>query len=320
MERRIFHKDILTHCYQRTADGGVLFYSYSDHLVHFTRYCITARKYGIQVLGLCQMPDHIHDSVRAGKRQDLERFKQETNAGFSRNWNAHHGLDGSVLESPFGSAPKSGEKKVRSNLVYVGNNPVERKLVEKAEEYRWNYLAYAVSDHPFSEKLVIRNARWPLQKAAREVKARFKEGKPMNHAQLKRLSAPLDREERQQLTDYIISTYNVIDYAAAIRYFGTYDDMLTAMHATTGSEHDLNEVFIGRSDAHYARMTRILMQECRLNDIHEILSFPDDKKYSLFLLLRRKTDAPVKQIAKFLHLSLTKGNILAGGIDRETNT
>jgi len=304
MKRRIFFKEILNHCYQRTTDGGIQFYTYSDHLYFFTLYCVLARKYGIQVLSLCQMPDHVHDSVVAGQMEDLARFKRQVNTDYTRARNSFFGLKELQWEPRFGSAPKFGEKKVRSNLVYVGNNPVERKLVKRAEEYRWNYLAYAVSNHPFSEKLVIRKARWPLQKAVREVKAQFKDGKPMNYALLQRLFGPLDREERLQLTDFIISTYNVIDYAAAIRYFGSYEEMLTAMHATTGSEHDLNEVFIGRSDAHYARMTKILLQECRLKDIHEILSFPNDEKYSLSLLLRRKTDAPVKQIAKFLHLSM----------------
>jgi len=284
------------------ADGGVLFYTYSDHLVYFTQFCTLARKYHIRVLALCQMPDHVHDSVVADRKQDLVRFKQYTNSGFVRIRCRHFGLGGAVFESTFGSAPKVGDKNVRSNLVYVGNNPVERKLVKRAEGYRWNYLAYAVSDHPFSEKLVIRKARWPLQKAVREVKAQFRDGKPMNYALLQRLFDPLDRKERLQLTDFIISTYNVIDYAAAIRYFGSYEEMLTAMHATTGSEHDLNEVFIGKSDAHYNKMAAILLREGKVGEIHDIISLSPDEKYGLFLFLRRKTQAPARQVAAFLHM------------------
>ena len=45
MKRRGFYKDILTHCYQRSADDGVLFYTYGDHLVYFTLYCTLARKH-----------------------------------------------------------------------------------------------------------------------------------------------------------------------------------------------------------------------------------------------------------------------------------
>jgi hypothetical protein len=158
------------------ADRGVLFYTYTDHLVFFTHYCVMARKHGIRVLSLCEMPDHVHDSVVAEKKEDLEQFKRETATTFSKNHNDWFLQKGPVLEGPFGRAPKREEKKARTNLVYVGNNPVERKLTARAEEYRWNYLAYAASDHPFSEKLVIRNARWPLQKAVKEVKASFKAG------------------------------------------------------------------------------------------------------------------------------------------------
>lgn len=308
MKRRKFIKGILNHCYQRTEDGGVLFYTYSDHLVYFTQYCIMARKYRIQVLAMCQMPDHVHDSVIASRKQDLEQFKQYTNSGFVRIRNGQFNLSGPVFESTFGSVPKTGDKKARSNLIYVNNNPVERKLVSEAEQYRWNYLAYAVSNHPFSERLILRDARWPLQKAVKEVKAQFKAGKPMNYAELHRLFQPLDRIERLQLTDFIISIYNVIDYKAAIRFFGSYEKMLLALHATTGSEHDLNEFFIGKSDTHYNRMTSILLREEKVHDIHDILSMTVDQKYELYLFLQHETQATSEQIAAFLHMPLKKAS------------
>ena len=304
MRRRKFIKGVLNHCYQRMKDLGVLFYTYSDHLVFFTQYCVMARKYGIRVLALCQMPDHVHDSVIADRKMDLYRFKQESLSWFALRWNARAGVKGAVFECSFGSAPKIGDKSVRSNLIYVGNNPVERKLVLKAEDYRWNYLAYAKSDHPFSEKLVLREASWPLRKALKEVKAQANAAKPMNHALIDRLLAPLDQKEREQLVDFIVRTYNVIDYAEASKYFDTYEDMLIAMHAATGSEYDLNEVFIGKSDVPYNRMTGILLREGMVKDIHDILSLSVDEKFELFLYLRRKTDTPPEQIAAFLHMPL----------------
>ena len=306
MKRRKFYRNTLTHCFQRTADGGVLFYTYGDHLVYFTHYCTLARKYRIRVLAMCQMPDHIHDSVLTDRQENLERFKCEMNATFSRKHHEWFHQAGAVFESPYGSAPKFDDKKVRTNLIYVANNPVERKLVTRAEEYRWNYLAYATSDHPFSEKLVIRKARWPLQKAIREVKVQFKAGRPMNYAQLERLFLPLDRKERLQLTDYIVSTYNVIDYQGAIRYFGSYENLLTAAHSTTGSEYDLNEQFVGKSDVCYNKMSLSLLQEGKLKDIHDLLTLSVDERYELYLFLRRTMDALPEQIAKFLHVSIKK--------------
>ena len=302
MKSRLIYRDILTHCYQRTADRGILFYTFSDYIVYFTIYCLMARKYNIRVLALCQMPDHIHDSIVSGCKRNISLFKSEVNKRFSRAWNSNISLSGSVFEGPFGSAPKIGDKKARSNLIYVYNNPVERRLVKRAAEYRWNYLAYGHSSHPFSEKLVIRYSSPALQRAVKEVKRVFLAGLPINYALLKRLFDSLDRMERLQLTDYIISTYNIIEYDSSSRFFGGFEDMIRAIDSSTGNEFDLNEIFVGKSDICYRQMTSALLQEQHLKDIHEILTKTKEEKYDLLLLLIKHTSADPKQISKFLHL------------------
>ena len=192
------------------------------------------------------------------------------------------------------------DKKVRTNLIYVGNNPVERHLVENAEDYRWNYVAYAVSDSPFSRKYVQREASSALKKAVNEVRSQYGKEMPLNYQMLKRLFEPLDTQESQQLIDYIISLYNVIDYASALEYFGgSYKRFITALHSTTGSEHDIREKKTGKSDIYYAQMSNILISEYGINDIHEILTM-DKMKLSAFL--RGKTLATGKQISKYLRM------------------
>ncbi|MBO4635279.1 MAG: transposase [Bacteroidales bacterium] len=302
-KKRPFQKDILIHCYQRTADHGLLFYCYSDYLVWYTLICTAARRHKVRIMSACAMPDHIHLSVVAKTRKDLSGFMRDWASGYACMFNALCHKTGPLFET-YGSAPKYGDKKARTNLIYVGNNPVERRLVTKAEDYRWNFLAYACSDFPFSKKLVLRKARWPLQKAVREVRAQFKAGRHMTYPQLKRLFKPLTQEERQQLTDFIISTYKTIDYPAVIRYFDSYNEMLLAMHANTGSEYDLNETFIGKSDAHYSKMIAVVMENLRPKDIHDILALSPEKKYEVFQLIRKHSDAMGEQIAHFLHLPL----------------
>ena len=302
MKSRKFYRDIINHCYQSTADNGILFYTVSDYLVYFTLYCILSKKYGIKVFSLCQMPDHIHDAVASRNQSDLVEFKRELNSRFAREYNKHCGTQGQVFEMPFGSAPKYGDKNARSVIVYIGNNPVERQLVTHAEEYRWNYLAYAFCSNPYSDKIVIRRSSKALRTAVKVIKAQHKAGRPLNFTLLKNITKELSAGELQQITDFIISTYNVIDFVSAIRFFDTYADMLTAMHATTGSEHDLNEVFVGKSDKPYAQMTGIILNQTNINDIHQILTMDKDAKWELYLFLRKKTDAMGEQIMKFLHM------------------
>ena len=301
---RVVVEGILNHCYQRTKKGVVLFYSISDYLVHFTIFCTTARKYGIRVLSLCQMPDHIHSSVIAKDRYQLAGFFRDSSSVFAIHHNRTCHDSGILLEHHFGSAPKYTDKKVRTNLIYVGNNPVERHLCSKAEEYRWNYLAYAANPYPSASKPLYKDTSPQMKRAVREVKVMVKANAPMSYAQLQRLFLPLNCKERKQLVDVIITEYNVIDYQSAIRYFGSYDKMLIAMHASTGSEYDLHEVFTGRSDACYAKITAILMRELQLNDIHDVLALSNSEKSDLLFRLIGLTDATPEQIAAFLRVPL----------------
>ena len=303
---RRFYRGIVNHIYQIAIDGDVIFYSISDHLVYFTVFCTFARKHGIRVLKLCQMPDHIHGSVTADKKSNLSAFERDTTAVFAREHNSVCHRKGPFFKSPFGSVPKFGDKKARSNLIYVDNNPVERRICEKAEQYRWNYLAYADNDHPFSEPFLARDASNAMLRAIRTVEDRHSRGLHLPYAMLKRMFKPLSNKERQQLVDIIITTYSVIDYQESIRYFDNLDAMLTAIHSTTGSEHDLNEVFVGKDDSWYRRMSEIVLAHSNLSDIHDMLGFPPDKKYTLFRLLRRETQATSEQIAKFLRIKLRK--------------
>jgi len=51
--------------------------------VYFTTYCLLAKKHNVKVLSLCQMPDHVHDTVVVKKVEQLSCFKQEVNSRFS---------------------------------------------------------------------------------------------------------------------------------------------------------------------------------------------------------------------------------------------
>ena len=125
---RRFYRGIINHIYQIAIEGDVIFYSISDHLVYFTIFFFFSRKHGIRVLKLCQMPDHIHGSLTADKKSHLSAFERDTTAVFAREHNGVCHRKGPFFKSPFGSVPKYGDKKARSNLIYVDNNPVERRI------------------------------------------------------------------------------------------------------------------------------------------------------------------------------------------------
>lgn len=281
----------------------MIFYTISDHLLYFTIFCTVVPKYNVTALKLVQMPDHLHHSMIENESGQLGACLDLVTSLFVREYNKAHGRKGPMFDTPFGRAPKKTDKSIRTNLTYLDNNPVERKLAEKAEEYRWNYLAYAASDHPFSPKIVLRKASMPLRRALKMVRARYAKGRYLTGTLLRKMFASLpNKMECEQLTDYIVSTYSVIDHNAATGYFKSYGDELITAHANTGSEYDIKEHFIGRSDACYVKMTKALLTSGLVEDVHEVFSMTPEQKRKTFKYINVRVEAPGKQIAAFLHI------------------
>lgn len=143
-----------------------------------------------------------------------------------------------------------------------------------------------------------------MKKALAEVKAQYKRKMPLTYPFLQRLFAMLDQKERNQLVDYIVTTYNVIDYQYAGRFFDSIGDMVKAMDYNTGSEHDLNETKQGRSDACYAQITKWLMKEKHLKDIHEIFLLSEEQRAEVLFEIYCELKIEVWQIAKYLRIKV----------------
>lgn len=299
-------KGVPNHCYQNSIDGYLLFYTVSDYLVFYTAFCLEAVRCDVRLLTLCLMPDHFHFTAIADNADKLSSLVGLSTKRYATEFNTLCGTKGSLFKSPYGSVPKIGDKNIRTNIIYVYNNPSERKLTAFAEKYRWNSIAYAKSNHPFSEPIVLNKASSSLRRCLKTVDYLHNTGKHLNYEALKRMFGALDKRESDQLTDYIVCKYSVVDHEEAIRYFGGYENMITAIHSTTGSEHDINEVFVGQRDDCYVRMTNLILKDEGIKDIHSVLSLPESEKYKLYNRLKGRTSATARQIAKFLHLPARK--------------
>lgn len=303
--KRKAYGGVYSHCYQRAADSEILFYSVSEFLSFFTLICVLSARYNVSIIALCLMIDHFHMTAAAETPESVSRLIGMATRMFSRESNELCGRCGQLFRHSYGSAPKKLDKAVRTNIIYVGNNPVERQLVKRAEDYRWNFLAYYKNSHPFSSPLVIRRASWALRKAIKEVNAFHSKQKHLTYKVIQRLAGNLSTRERQQLVDYVITTYNTIDYSGAAKYFGSYEKMISAMHVSTGSEYDIYEVHVGKSDVHYAKMAVKLLKKTGLDDIHEVLSLSGDERLKLYNYLLPRSGATQKQIASFLRIKIS---------------
>jgi hypothetical protein len=232
----------------------------------------------------------------------MAEYEQLVNAWYAQEFNRSCGREGQLYNHPDGNASKRTESRIRDSFAYLGNNPVERKLCRKAIDYRWNFLAYATNAWPFSEPVDPASASTAMRRGMSEVRHCHEQGKHLSYAQIHRIMDKLNRKERQQLIDYIIGLWNIIDYSKAISYYGNIDAMIRAFHDNTGSEYEIQEDRDPYSDTVYSDCTRILLKERLIDSVYDIPSLPMAAKSQLYALLRTRTAAKPKQLRKYLHI------------------
>ena len=301
--KRKFYSGATNHIYQKSIDGNNLFYGDEDFISFFTIMSICAKNCDIQILLVCIMYNHFHALIRSANIYDLSKFMDRFTSWYVMDYNSSIGRQGKLLKKNFGSAPKWNDKSIRSAINYVGNNPVEKHLCAAAEEYRWNFLAYYQCNSPFSAPLIRKNASKKLRRALAEVDSMHNFDKPIKCLQAKRLLSKLTKEEANQLIDYIITLYSVIDYNELILYYGSYEKMLEAMRSNTGSEHEIQEEWYPESDKSFQKMTDYTITKWPDKIARHVSMLDESQKIHLFYELQQHTSASNRQICKFLHIN-----------------
>ena len=301
LRRMIYQRGAVGHIYQRSQSGFVVFYNVKDSLVFFTIFSLTAAKYKIRVLGLCLMYNHIHVLIEAENHEVVAKFVQEFCSKFSRAYNARHGLTGRLF-STFGLSNKRGDKLIRTSLAYLYNNPVEDRICKRAEEWHWNFLAYADSEHPYSEKLILREASIGMRKAVAKVRTLHARQRPLTYEVLDNLFKSLNMSEKMQLIDFIVKEYSVIDFKKAIGYYGSYVNMLTAFGSNTGSEYDIREPYDPHSGADYRKMTHHLASDKRFSGIEHVLRLSAEERIAYLNELVSACAVSLNHARRFLRI------------------
>lgn len=306
--RRSFKGGEAHHIYQRTINRYNIFYDLEDYLVYYTIFSIAVSKCNVVALGLCLMYDHIHMLLKADAKEEMSEFVRMVTSMFAREQNNHIGRSGALFQPRFGSAIKRGMKLLRTAIAYLLNNPVEKGLCRRAEDYRWNFLAYAVSSHPFSDPIVHNRASHHLRRALKEVSLAKSEGRHLRYGQLRRMISRLDEREKSQLIDYIISTYRCIAYDELVGCYGDYNDMLIAVNSNTGSEYDIKEERYRFSDTEYVRIADILRSVEGIKTLSKVTMADVDVKLRLFNMLSQKYSCSNKAIIKYLRMDIKKSD------------
>lgn len=300
--RRKIPEDTFQHIYQRSINQFVIFYSMEDRLVYFTIFAVLARTYGITVLALALMFDHIHCLVEASDRKTYARFIGVVTLTFVLAYNRDSGRKGALFEKAYSNAPKRREKDVRTCIAYNYNNSVEKKLFVRAEQDRWNFLAYIGNPHPFSAPIDKKKASKKLIRSMDAVTRYQQRNEYLDYPVVRALFDGLSVDEREQLLDFIISLYLPIDRERLLGFYKSYEDMVIAINSNTGSEYEINEVFDPDSHQDFAQMLEITGRSTFADDPRSIILSPVAKRRQIADTLLRLTGGSLNHVKRFLHL------------------
>ena len=293
------------HICQKSADNGIIFYVIEDFLVFLTILSVKAIACGVIIYAVAIMFNHLHIGGIFNSKGTPSHVMNASTSVFARLYNAHYGLEGKLFKKPFRSAPKVNDKKIRDNLFYIWNNPKEKKAVKYAEDYRWNFLKYMESDHPFSSPVVASTASDHLLRLMRKVVAMHNSGKYLGYDFCDGDYELLSKEERMQLIDFIVVTYNVVQRDVIMEKFGTYESLILAVNSVTGSEYDLADDDDEEDYRHYLKMISIARREgIDIDRVRFSKEYNDGHKAELMRLrraFRSESEASEYEINKFLH-------------------
>ena len=271
----------IAHIYQRGINMSVIFYSIKDILVFYTVLYTKKNKYDITVLGVVCMYNHYHLTLTAGSHDDVADFQRDFESTYAREFNSEVGIKGRVFEPVYGLSNKIGGKKQREATAYLNNNPVEKQLSARALDYRWNFLFYAESDCPYSEKLVVRKASKQMNKCLQQVNCMFRSGRYLNYDLLRECFSRLSPDEANQFVDYVIVKYKVIDYEKVIQLYGSFETMLIAFDSNTGSEHDISEEYSDKSYKPYPTLIHSLIDDYGFINPKEVLKLSYEERLKM---------------------------------------
>ena len=157
-----------------------------------------------------------------------------------------------------------------------------------------------------SKPINLKKASAAFRRGVNLVKAMHSRQQPLGYALLDKIYGGLNEEEAQQMTDFIISTYIIINYEEASSYFGGYDKMIAAFDVISGSEYDITEDFIPEPDTAYMEMARSIQKAGYDLVKKTFLSIGSEEKVALSKYLLQTTSASPRQLARFLHMKYLK--------------
>lgn len=301
--KRKFYSKGFQHIFQISVDRGIIFYTDADFIIFCSILWYAAIKYRVRIISCCIMANHFHILAKFRSPENMELFVNELTSIFALMYNKRYHRKGQLFKKSFGSAPKIHDDEIVDAVIYVSNNPIPKSAVEHAVEYRWNFLAYLESPHPFSDPLDKLNMSDAMRQSISMVERQHGSNKYLTYKILDEIMVSLDPKERKQLVDYIILEYNIVDYGFIRQKWETLYKLSTVLEAVRGSDYETAEDYSKEDYHHYYQMNAVALGYGF--DLEKMRFDTDGFDESDACLLRRefqrRVSASPMEIDKYLH-------------------
>ena len=112
----------------------------------------------------------------------------------------------------------------------------------------------------------------------------------------------LEKKEKEQLVDYIISSYNCVDYDRLISFYGSYEQTCLAFASNQGKEFGLHEEFTPGDHTVYIKFAALLRRYFGVENIHDIFRLPEERRKEMALFCFRMTSTSRRQTEKYFRV------------------
>ena len=134
---RVVAAGVPHHVTQRGNRRQKVFFSDSDYETYRALLAEGCRKAGVEVLGYCLMPNHVHLILVPHEADGLRAALGEAHRRYTREVNFRNGWRGYLWQGRFASFPMD-EPYLLACARYVELNPVRARLVARARDWRWS--------------------------------------------------------------------------------------------------------------------------------------------------------------------------------------
>jgi putative transposase len=155
---------IIYHVMNR-AHGRLRLFKKNQDFVTFQQVLIAAhRRVPIRILGWCLMPDHWQMLLWPRRDGELTRFMRWLTLTHAQRWKHAHGAVGAghLYQGRFKSLPVQQDQHLLTLLRHVYRNPLDAKLVKRAQDWRWSSLWTRLHSTDELNRLLLEPRHWPI--------------------------------------------------------------------------------------------------------------------------------------------------------------